>query len=135
LNLWVTQAVCAALLFAAGTPPEVVQATPPGGPASSIVISPPDLDFGTLPMGTVSAPRTATLANHGTEAVTVSEILTAGIDFAQTNTCGGTLAPGTNCAIEITFKPAIPGLRIGTLNVLDSDRGSPHTIVLSGSGQ
>jgi hypothetical protein len=136
LNVRVPQAVCAAfLLFGAGMPLEIVQATPPAGPPSAIVITPADLAFGTLPVGAASPPRTATLANQGAAPVTISDILTSGIDFSQSNTCGTALAGGASCVIDVTFKPVVTGPRIGTLDVIDSDGGSPHMIVLSGSGQ
>jgi Abnormal spindle-like microcephaly-assoc'd, ASPM-SPD-2-Hydin len=135
LNVWVTQAVCAGfLLFGAGSSPEIVQATPPAGPPSAVIISPAGLTFGTLPVGTTSPSKVATLANRGTETVTISDVLTSGIDFSQANNCRAILAAGASCTIAVTFKPVISGPRIGTLNVLDSDGGSPHMIVLSGSG-
>ena len=136
MSVRVPQVVCAVfLLFGARTPLEIVQAIPPAVPPSAIVLTPSGLAFGTLPVGTASLPKTATLTNHGTATVTISDILTSGIDFSQSNTCGATLAAGAGCAIDVIFKPAVLGPRIGTLDVIDSDGGSPHTIVLSGSGE
>jgi HYDIN/CFA65/VesB family protein len=80
-------------------------------PAGSVKITPPSLDFGTRPVGSMTAPETATLANTGTTILKITDIVTSGIDFAQTNSCGQSLAPGATCTIQITFKPAITGPR------------------------
>jgi hypothetical protein len=93
------------------------------------------MDFGTQAVGTTTSAKTATLANTGTSILTITDIVTSGIDFAQTNTCGPNLAPGATCAIQITFKPAITGPRIATLQILDSDPASPQSIVLAGTGR
>jgi hypothetical protein len=104
-------------------------------PAGSVKITPPSLDFGTRPVGSMTAPETATLANTGTTILKITDIVTSGIDFAQTNSCGQSLAPGATCTIQITFKPAITGPRVATLQVLDSDPSSPQYTVLNGTGK
>ena len=55
-------------------------------------------------------------------------------DFAQTNTCGASVAAGGNCTISVTFKPTASGPRTGTITIADSAAGSPQTIALSGDG-
>ncbi len=105
------------------------------GNSTFVKITPESLEFGTQPEGTITPPKIATLANTGISALTITDIVTSGIDFAQTNTCGKSLAPGANCAIQITFKPAITGPRVATLQILDSDLASPQSIVLSGTGR
>src|SRR6185437_9272806 len=54
--------------------------------------------------------------------------------FAQTNTCGATLAPGASCTISVTFAPTASGAASATLGVFDSDPSSPQTAALSGTG-
>jgi hypothetical protein len=55
-------------------------------------------------------------------------------DFAQTNTCGASLAAGAACTIRVTFKPTTTVTRTGSLNVSDNTAGSPQMVSLSGSG-
>jgi len=103
--------------------------------ASSVVkLTPPQLDFDPQPVGTASPLRTATLTNISNSAVTVRDISASGIDFAETNTCPSSLPSGGNCAIEVIFKPAIDGPRIGTIIISTSDPASPQFLVLTGTG-
>lgn len=128
-----TRAVCIALFLSAGAP-HLLQAKPPAD-AASITISPASIEFGTQTVGSATQPQTATVTNTGSSAVTIRDILTSGIDFTQSNTCGATLEAGVSCAVELTFKPAIPGARLGSLYIVDSDPRSPHMIRLKGTGQ
>src|SRR5205823_4856317 len=84
-------------------------------------------------VGMTSAPQAVTLSNSGSAALTISSIAVSG-DFAQTNTCGGVLAAGANCAINVTFTPTATGTRTGTLTVTDNASGSPQTATLTGIG-
>jgi hypothetical protein len=96
--------------------------------------------FGSLAVGTTSAAQTVTLSNTGTAALTVSGIALSGTnaaDFAQTNTCGTSVAAGTTCTISITFTPTAGGTRSATLTVTDNNNavsGSAQTVTLSGTG-
>ncbi len=63
----------------------------------------------------------------------VADISASG-DFAQTNTCGTTLASGASCAISVTFTPTVVGPRDGIVVVTDDGPGGRHTAVVSGSG-
>jgi Transmembrane protein 131-like N-terminal len=103
--------------------------------ATHLEMTPSRLDFGTQPVGTSSQPAIVKLSNTGNSPVTIHDILTSGIDFTQSNNCGATLAQGGECNISVTFKPAITGIREGTLTAWDSDFGSPHSVLLSGMGQ
>ncbi len=139
MNAWLTWAVFAGsvLLFStrARAQANLVQPNRRVGTSASVKITPESLDFGTQSVGTATPPKTATLANKGTSALAITDIVTSGVDFAQTNHCGQSLAPGAACTIQITFKPAIPGQRMATLQILDSDPGSPQSILLTGEGQ
>jgi len=54
--------------------------------------------------------------------------------FAQTSTCGGSLAGGGSCAISIVFTPGVPGMQMGAVVVNDNARGSPQELILTGTG-
>jgi Abnormal spindle-like microcephaly-assoc'd, ASPM-SPD-2-Hydin len=122
-------------VFLLSAKPALVQTGLGTGSATLLSMIPSRLDFGTQTVGTSSQPATVKLSNAGNSPVTIHDILTSGIDFTQSNNCGASLAGGGECDIQVTFKPAIEGLREGTLTALDSDSGSPHSVVLSGRGQ
>jgi hypothetical protein len=139
MKLCLISVVCAAqvFLFLVGARAQEIVARPDrrAGSSAFVKITPESLDFGRQPVETATPPKTATLANTGTSPLAITDIVTSGIDFAQTNTCGQSLALGATCTIQITFKPAITGPRMATLQILDSDPASPQSIVLTGTGQ
>ena len=95
------------------------------------------LSFGSWPVGQTSTVKTATLTNIGSTTLTINSITITGADsgdFAQVNTCGSSLAPGTKCAIRVAFTPTAPGTRTAAINISDSDRTSPQKVNLTGSG-
>jgi hypothetical protein len=131
LNAWLARAVCLALFLGAGTQ-KAVWARPEGNPAATLSIAPSNLDFDPQTVDSASPPKTVTVNNTGGKGVSVS-VLTSGIDFSQTNDCQVSLAAGTKCTVQVTFTPAIPGERTGTLNITDSN--GPHIVVLTGVGK
>jgi Abnormal spindle-like microcephaly-assoc'd, ASPM-SPD-2-Hydin len=113
-------------------------AAPPNRPAASsglVKLTPASLDFGDQAVGSIAPPKTATLANAGSTTLKITDIVTSGIDFSQSNDCGQNLMPGAACTIQITFRPAITGPRLATLQILDSDPSSPQSVVLNGAGR
>jgi len=97
------------------------------------------LDFGNQLVGTTSTAQMLTLTNTGTATLNISGPGLAigganSADFAETNTCGSSVAAGANCTISITFKPAATGARNGSLSVTDNASGSPQSISLTGNG-
>lgn len=98
-------------------------------------ISAARIDFGEAAVGSESPPGTITLANATKSNITMEQIITSGIDFSQKNDCGQIIAPGAQCTIQVSFKPAISGPRIGNLDVMGSDPASPHFIALTGTGE
>jgi subtilase family serine protease len=111
--------------------------TPPPPPAPDVSLSPSSLTFGQLITGTTSAAQNVTLANIGNASLSISSIAIGGTnsgDFAQTNTCGGSVAPGANCPISVTFTPAANGTRTASLGVTDNASGSPQAVSLTGTG-
>lgn len=73
------------------------------------------------------------LRNLGSTTLDISSIATSSY-FTQTNTCGDSLAGGSNCTITVTFTPGVTGLAAGRLTVTDSVTGSPQTVALTGTG-
>jgi probable HAF family extracellular repeat protein len=118
---------------AAGSPQKVSLS----GIGTTAKLSPNSLSFGTVAIGTTSPGKTVTLTNVGTTTLTISGIAITGTntgDFAQTHTCGSSLAAGASCSISITFKPTTTGTRSAALSVSDNAAGSPQKVSLSGIG-
>jgi hypothetical protein len=55
-------------------------------------------------------------------------------DFAETETCGSSLAAGAPCTIAVMFTPSAFGARFATLRITDNANGSPQTVGLFGLG-
>ncbi len=82
--------------------------------------------------------QTVTLTNHSPDhAVPVYGVGVTGTNgalFAQTNTCGTSVAPGTSCTISVTFTPKSKGTKTATLNVADGGGDTPQKVTLAGHG-
>jgi hypothetical protein len=104
-----------------------------GNAPSSIVLDPTSANFGTVTLGSSSAPAlNITISNTGGVPATLQNPTISG-DFAiAANTCGATLAPSTGCTVAIVFTPTASGLRSGTLSITDSV--GTQTAVLTGTG-
>jgi hypothetical protein len=96
-------------------------------------VSPGSLNFGSQGVGTTSAPQTITISNPSNVSFNIASIVASG-NFSQTNDCGASLVPGSNCAVNVTFSPTITGLESGAITVTDSTKISPLAIPLSGTG-
>ncbi len=115
------------------------QAVPLSGKGTEITLSPSPASFGKVAVGSTSAPVTVTLTNNGTTSVTIDTVTITGTDatdFAITgNLCASAVvAGGGTCTMTLTFAPGATGSRTGTLNVTDTDSGSPQTDTLKGTG-
>jgi sugar lactone lactonase YvrE len=99
-------------------------------------VSPSSLTFSSQTQGTTSGSQPVTLSNTGSGGLTISSIA-ASANFAQTNTCAGSVAAGGSCTIYVTFTPTTTGPLTGTLTITDNSGGvvgSPQTVTLSGTG-
>jgi hypothetical protein len=100
-------------------------------------LSPTSLAFGNQSVGATSTAQIATLSNTGNAALSITSLALTGSnasDFAQTNTCGSSVAAGSNCTISVTFKPSASGSRTASVGITDNASGSPQTVSLSGTG-
>jgi hypothetical protein len=91
------------------------------------------LTFASLAVGSTSAAEIATLTNERNAPLNIAGISASG-DFAETDTCGTSLAAGLTCAISVTFAPTAPLSRIGSVTITDDASNSPQTLTLSGIG-
>jgi len=103
----------------------------------AVTLTPPSIAFGNQTVNTTSGSQTVTLTNSGAASLSITSIALTGANpgsFAQTNTCGATLAAGASCNIAITFAPTTVASFSAALAVTDNASGSPHTVALGGSG-
>lgn len=118
---------------ASGSPHTITLAGTATAAAPAAALSPATLTFTSQLTGSTSPAQTITLANSGAAALAITTIAASG-DFAETNTCGSTVAAGQSCTISVTFTPTATGNRTGTLTVTDNASGSPQTAALTGAG-
>ena len=108
------------------------------GAGTVMTLSMTSVKFGNQAAGTTSSAKTITLTNHATsQVVTIAAVTIAGLNspsFAQTNTCGTTVAPGASCTLSVTFTPHGTGSKTGTVNVYNSGSGTGLKVTLTGDG-
>jgi len=95
------------------------------------------LDFRNQAVGQASAPLTITLFNDPSDPKAATINFTGNAvrgDYAETDDCGVSLAPGRSCTLTITFKPKIVGFDPGTITIAYTV-GQTQTIHLRGTGQ
>ena len=123
---------------ATGSPSSItLQGTGTAAAAPTATLSPATLSFGSVNTGVTSAGQMLTLSNTGNAALAISGITIGGTnpaDFAETNTCGTSLAAAATCTISVTFTPASAASFSATVSVADNATGSPQTATLSGTG-
>jgi FG-GAP-like repeat/Abnormal spindle-like microcephaly-assoc'd, ASPM-SPD-2-Hydin len=103
----------------------------------TVTLSPATNDFGNQALSLPSTAQAFTLTNTTSQAVTISGIAFSGTnssDFADTTTCGASLASGASCTINVTFTPAALGAATATLTVTDNAPGATQAATLAGTG-
>jgi hypothetical protein len=117
--------------FSGNIPPQTIPLIGNAG-ASAVTLSPISLTFGAQAIGTTSGAQQVTVTNSGTGPLILSS-LQATSEFATTNTCGGQIAPGGTCTIQVTFTPSASGTQTGTLTIADNAADSPQIAALTGN--
>lgn len=120
----------------AGGSPQSVSLTGTGA-VPAVAFSATTLGFGSVAVGTSSGAQILTMTNTGNGTLTISSIAITGAnigDFAQTNTCGNSVAGGANCTISISFTPTASGSRTASVTITDNASGSPQSVSLVGTG-
>ena len=116
-----------------GVPEVVVSYTSPAA------VSPASVDFGSQAIGSTSGAKSVTLTNNGGAPLAVTSASIGGTnagDFSvAADACSGTnVAPGSSCAVQLTFAPTATGARSAMLSFVDGAFDSPQTVALSGNG-
>ncbi len=123
----------------APTPLQTVALSGTGTAAAAPIasLSSAAIAFPSTSVGITSPAQTLRLSNTGTAPLTISGIALGGINpsgFAETTTCGTTLAVSATCTIVTTFTPQSSAAYNATLAVTDNATGSPQVVALTGTG-
>ena len=96
------------------------------------------LNFGAENVGLTSAPMSITLYNDPKDpnaaTVNFTGSVLQGTNFAETDNCVGSLAPGSSCTVTVAFTPLKAGFTKGTVTISYTP-GQTQTIYLRGTGQ
>lgn len=103
------------------------------GVLPSVMISPRRLTFPIQVVFTTSAAQIVTLTNTGLGILGITNISVTG-PFAQTNTCGTSIAAGASCTFTVRFRPATIGTLTGIISITDNALRSPQKLMLTGVG-
>jgi Pro-kumamolisin, activation domain/Abnormal spindle-like microcephaly-assoc'd, ASPM-SPD-2-Hydin len=104
-----------------------------GNGLSPITLAPASLSFGTVTVGSTSAPKAVVLTNNETTTLSISHVASGDFAIAST-TCGATLASHANCTMNVTFRPRQNSAITGAVTVSYNAGLSPQEVSLSGSG-
>jgi len=110
------------------------------GTQPNITVNPTSIDFGSVQVGSSSAPTTVTVTNDGTANLNVGTISLGGVNadqFAiQNDNCSGqTLAPGGSATVQVVFSPTLAGAKTATMAIPSDDRDEATVnVALSGTG-
>jgi hypothetical protein len=134
-----------------GNYPIIVTNPPPGGGSSAaanfpvttgggttITLFPLNLYFGPQAISTSSPGQAVTLNNTGSVTLNISSFAFTGAnqaDFAQTNTCGSSLAAGGSCSITVTYTASSASTESATLTLSSDAQSGPQSVGLMGGGQ
>ncbi|MBL8521020.1 MAG: choice-of-anchor D domain-containing protein [Betaproteobacteria bacterium] len=121
------------LVSNAPTSPTMINLTGTGLAPPVFSPSATTLTFAAQLVSTTSAVQTLTITNTGGSDLIGSMPGITGPFTIATNNCT-TVAVMMSCSIGVTFTPAAPGAASGTLTIPTNAAGSPHMIVLSGTG-
>ncbi len=114
--------------------PQVLAVTGKG--VVSVSLSPSSLNFGTVSVNAMSAPKNVTVTNNNqTTAVTLNRVAVSGDYMISANTCSGSLAAKSKCTFSVTFAPTAKGVIGGVASVSYGSSGSPQVVNLSATGQ
>ncbi len=98
-----------------------------------VALYPARLDFGGQGVATTSAPATLTVSNPSGAPLAITGVAVSGA-FTVANDYPAILAPGTSCALRISFLPIATGDATGVLTIRDNAYGGPQSVALTGTG-
>lgn len=117
-----------------GVNPATVTLTGSAQIPAGMIASPTQLHFSAVNPGQTTAAQTVTLANDTNYSIgSISVAISSQFVVAQSN-CGGALAAGGQCTLEVAFAPASNAGATGALTINSPDVATPASVALVGSG-
>lgn len=98
------------------------------------IVTPDEMNFGTIEIDGLSSSQTATILNSGYDALPIRRITAVG-DFVITSDCPPSLAPGEACRVVINFNPKREGIITGGIYVDTGDAAGTEFVKLRGTGE
>jgi Abnormal spindle-like microcephaly-assoc'd, ASPM-SPD-2-Hydin len=99
------------------------------------LLSPPlTIDFGIQGLNSISTPRTLTLINTGSNALSGISIAASQSFSIANNACTVTVAPGASCTVGVTFNPQVTGTQDGKVQVMANGVNTPLNVPVTGDG-
>jgi hypothetical protein len=107
------------------------------GVAPAVTLAPSEFDFGSVAVGTASAPQSFAVRNEGSTSLGLGAVAIVGADLDQFSLAGDdcsetSLDPGDECVLRVRFVPDSSGAKTARLRV-SGDAGS-FVAALSGRG-
>jgi Protein of unknown function (DUF1573) len=117
----------------AASSPQVVSLSGVG--IAPVQLTPGLANFGTIPVGSSSLPRTVTLKALSSASLSINQISVSG-NFAQVNNCPSSLQGGQSCTIQVIFHPTVNKPVTGALAVSTVIGTTPlaFSVALTGTG-
>jgi hypothetical protein len=100
----------------------------------AVMVDPASLDFGSLPVGEVSAPQSVVFRNVGAESVAVTSVVAGSPFLVDSENCTPGLAPGVECQVDVVFAPVDAGAANTQLEIAHDAPESPAVVSLTGTG-
>ncbi len=107
------------------------------GRHSELTLSTGQLDFPAATVGSQGGQQQVSAKNTGDVPVSINNVFIDGTnssDFNQNGNCGGQLAPGQGCTINVNFWPSGAGSREASLHVFSDEPRGDQTVALTGTG-
>lgn len=103
-----------------------------------VTLSPANISFGTVTVGSTSSVQVVTLVNNLTTSVPINSVVASG-DFISTPggspQCGTSIPANSSCTLGVEFSPTVAGTISGALTVNYGAGSSPQVVGLTGTGQ
>jgi hypothetical protein len=105
-----------------------------GAPAGAVSLTPATVNFGPVEVGTTSASMQVEAGNSSAAAVPITGVAVTSPFTIASNSCGtSSLAPNTDCQVQVAFSPTAPGPVAGTLTFTDG--AGTQYVNLTGTGE
>jgi hypothetical protein len=101
------------------------------------ISAPSSLTFGGVANG-ASSTLPLSVSDIGSQDLTISGLAISGTnagDFSAASGQCATIAGGSSCNVNVTFRPSITGTRSAVLTVTGNAANSPQTVAITGTGQ